>query len=364
MPFGNHTLLLSLEGLLAFGHNDEGQLGLGDTKNRRVPTKVPWKGLRVVQVVCGKSFSLALDQNGGVWEAGKSIASESSNLTFQKAPDRVGVFPPIARLAAGPNLCAALDRDGHLWGRISDYNPPDLFGSHTSKLEGFPLLLKVACGYNYFVGEAREGGIWVVGANKTGQLGLGHTECVRQPTSVLVEGLSKGPLRCLDSLNHSVLLIDSEGTVWTAGSNEYGQLGRSGNEFVFQKLSNLPPMLLASCGSSYTLALDVEGGVWGWGRNYHSNLGTGDNSDRPRPTLITSLEGIRGRRAASGHSMARRIDGELLVFGNNYFGQLGLGRCREQILPTPSPVAPSLRPPVPVPRVKKSARSTKSGSSN
>ena len=60
MPFGRHTLLLSVEGaLLAFGHNKEGQLG---HKNKQLtPATVPWKGPQPVQVDCGSQHSLVLD---------------------------------------------------------------------------------------------------------------------------------------------------------------------------------------------------------------------------------------------------------------------------------------------------------------
>ena len=71
MPFGNHTLLLSLEGgLWAFGENSGGQLGLGHTENQVQPMEVPWDGAEPVQVDWGYEHSLVLDAEGVVWEAG------------------------------------------------------------------------------------------------------------------------------------------------------------------------------------------------------------------------------------------------------------------------------------------------------
>ena len=37
----------------------------------------------------------------------------------------------------------------------------------------------------------------------------------------------QGPLRCLAALSDGVILIDSEGAVFSAGDNDEGQLGRS-----------------------------------------------------------------------------------------------------------------------------------------
>ncbi|HAV43566.1 TPA: hypothetical protein DCX15_06090, partial [bacterium] len=39
---GSHTLAIKKDGTLwAWGHNEEGQLGLGDTRDRYTPTRVP-----------------------------------------------------------------------------------------------------------------------------------------------------------------------------------------------------------------------------------------------------------------------------------------------------------------------------------
>ena len=91
MPFGHHTLLLSLEGgLLAFGWNSNGQLGLGHKYSQSQPVEVPWSGPQPVQVDWGFAHSLVLDVEGGVWEAGPS-------RTFKQVLN----LPCITLVAAG-----------------------------------------------------------------------------------------------------------------------------------------------------------------------------------------------------------------------------------------------------------------------
>ena len=117
MPFGHHTLLLSLEGgLSAFGYNTTGQLGLGHTDNQWKPVEVPWNGPQPVQVDWGDFHSIVLDAEGGVWETGCS-RSFTPSLTFQRAPD----LPLIAFVASGVSHSAAIDTEGGLWeiGRAS-----------------------------------------------------------------------------------------------------------------------------------------------------------------------------------------------------------------------------------------------------
>ena len=111
MPFGNHTLLLSLEeGVCAFGYNSDGQLGLSHRTTQIEPVEVPWNGPRPVQVDWGLEHSLILDVEGGVWEAGRS-RSTSSPLTFHRASE----LPLITLVAAGEYHSAAIDTAGGLW---------------------------------------------------------------------------------------------------------------------------------------------------------------------------------------------------------------------------------------------------------
>ena len=190
MPFG-HTLLLSLEGLLAFGYNGKGQLGLGHTNDQFTPATVPWKGPQPAQMDWGFNHSLVLDVEGGVWQAGLSHFS-ASPLTFERVPE----VPSMTLVAAGFNHSAALDTEGSLWVWTST---EDLSWSTSvpQRIEGLPTILKVACGNNFLVAEAEEG-LWVLGNNYKGQLGLGHTNSALQPTLVQVEDLSEGPLRRSD----------------------------------------------------------------------------------------------------------------------------------------------------------------------
>jgi hypothetical protein len=51
------------EGLVAFGRNDHGQLGLGDTTSRPRPTFLEpgaWNGAAIEKIVCGAEHSLLL----------------------------------------------------------------------------------------------------------------------------------------------------------------------------------------------------------------------------------------------------------------------------------------------------------------
>ena len=337
MPAGFHTLLLSLEGdLFAFGCNTEGQLGLGHKNNQLEPAKVPWNGPQPVQVDWGLQHSLVLDAEGGVWEAGPS-PSPLSSLIFHQVPE----LRSITLVAAGSAHSAALDTEGGLWVWTSK---TDLSWacSLPQRLEGLPPLIKVACGFNFLVAEAEEG-LWVLGDNSKGQLGLGHTKSALQPTLFQLVERSEGPLRCLAALSKGVILIDGQGSVFSAGENSLCQLGRpSGQVSKLQRIINIPPMLMVSCGFAHTLSLDENGRVWTWGFNNYGQLGRGCTGLQYQPAAVTSLKGIGALVAGASHSLAFPQEGGLLVFGHNRCGELGISHGETVLTPRRSSFEPLL----------------------
>ena len=147
---------------------------------------------------------------------------------------------------------------------------------------------------------------------------------------------------------------DSQGRVFSAGNNRFGELGRSsGDSSKLQRIMNVPLMLAASCGLHHTISLDESGGVWTWG---FGQLGTGDTAAHLfQPTPILSLRGASALVAGRRHSFAFSQEGGLLVLGQNDYGQLGLDHTTDQLTPMLSPFQPAVPPSFTRSR-KKSAR--------
>jgi hypothetical protein len=135
-------------------------------------------------------------------------------------------------------------------------------------------------------------------------------------------------------------IIDRQSRLWTAGSNQFGQLGRGstqaqlGAQPVFvNALQQQPAWTQVSAGTHHVLALDQTGALWSWGRNNQGQLGNGTTTDSAVPQLIMP-SGVTFIHANVNSSVCL-MGSQLMVWGSNTFGQLGLGNTQDQVIPVP-----------------------------
>jgi alpha-tubulin suppressor-like RCC1 family protein len=93
----------------------------------------------------------------------------------------------------------------------------------------------------------------------------------------------------------------------------------------------------------HTLALLDDGTVWTFGINDRGQLGDGTTNHRTRPVQVTGLRGVVAVAAAGGggednpgdygHSLALLDDGTLWTWGCNDHGELGGGTTDDQLSP-------------------------------
>jgi alpha-tubulin suppressor-like RCC1 family protein len=119
---------------------------------------------------------------------------------------------------------------------------------------------------------------------------------------------------------HSIA-VKSDGTVWTWGSNYYGQLGNgtsgSGSNPTPQRVLVVPHVFEAKGGGSFCLALADDGTLWSWGYNYNGQLGDGTTTQRNLPVQVSGLTGITAIAAGYAGSLARKSDGTAWTWGWN-----------------------------------------------
>ncbi len=130
----------------------------------------------------------------------------------------------------------------------------------------------------------------------------------------------------------SVLALKEDGTVWSFGLNEVGQLGDETrvNRSAPVQVSGLTNIVAIAAGGFHGLALNESGQVWTWGYNGDGQCGksggnVGSTNNYAKPILLTTISGVIGIAAGERFSIALTTGGYPYVWGGSNVGQLGLG---------------------------------------
>ena len=259
----------------------------------------------------------------------------------------------------------ALDNQGKIytWGRnyngqlgngtTEDSNIPICISDISDNILNGKKIIKVSGGMTAI---DEEGKVYTWGDNSYGQLGNGESgKNLYSNVPICISDIPSNPLNnknivnIFASANH-IIALDSQGKVYTWGSNDYGVLGNGTTEDsnIPICISELPDNILNGkniveiCTGSYnTAVIDEQGKVYMWGYNYYGQLGNGQYySNKYTPICISDIEGnlLKGKRvvnisAGSYHTIAIDEEGKVYAWGDNGYGQLGNGTTESSSIP-------------------------------
>ena len=105
--------------------------------------------------------------------------------------------------------------------------------------------------------------------------------------------------------SHSVAL-KSDGTVWTWGVNNYGQLGdgTTTDSPTPVQVLGLTDVTVVAAGGVQTAALKSDGTVWAWGSNVYGQLGDGTTTQSAIPVQASGLTGVTAISSGGYHTVA------------------------------------------------------------
>jgi len=220
--------------LRAWGANQHGQLGVGDTTDRPAPTPVAFFEGKQVSALAAGDHTLALTGDGKLWSWGANGQGELGlgDTTQRTSPVQV------------------------------------------TTLDGYTVI-GIAAGYHHSLALTSGATVWAWGRNSNGQLGLGDSSNRSVPTVVAsLEGRNVSAL--VGGAYHSVA-VTADGKLWTWGNNSYGQLGlgyTSSGVNVPTEVTAFAGMTVthAAAGYYHTLARTADGKLWAWGRNEYVQL--------------------------------------------------------------------------------------------
>ncbi|XP_007900723.2 probable E3 ubiquitin-protein ligase HERC3 isoform X1 [Callorhinchus milii] len=169
------------------------------------------------------------------------------------------------------------------------------------------------------------------GYTNLGQLGLGDVveNIIVQPRTC--EFFSSKSVQEVACGRYHTAFVLQDGSVYTCGSNNWGQLGHEKEGYRPEQVRALDAQTIkhTACGESHTLAVNDHGQVFAWGAGKDGQLGIDSMEETVRkPRLVKSLSGHEVTQVTCGswHCMALTKDGQLFAWGQNTHGQLGLGQ--------------------------------------
>ncbi|XP_073135004.1 ultraviolet-B receptor UVR8 isoform X2 [Henckelia pumila] len=359
-----HSLAVtSLGHLWAWGRNSEAQLGrdlLSSSSSWNEPRRV--EGLNQVRVRAAFAsgvISSAIGDDGSLWVWGKSKRGQlglGKGITEAVSPKRVEALldQEIVKVSLGWGHALALTKDGKLFGW--GYHADGRLGTVGKALEASPLdsiagkiksttkysnslyeaaeklvleaiekeddmpiiweptliealhdvdVADVACGLDHSLILCSDGTLLSGGSNVYGQLGREKSDLGLHPVDIQLR-----PVSIVSGLGHSLAICEhmsseatkQEPSVVTWGWNQNSQLGREGPEnvpTVVESLDDEKPISVSG-GRVHSIAVTAKQEVWSWGCGRNGRLGLGSSADEFEPMLVESLEGLQVLGAVAG----------------------------------------------------------------
>uniref|UniRef100_A0A5F8G497 HECT and RLD domain containing E3 ubiquitin protein ligase 4 n=1 Tax=Monodelphis domestica TaxID=13616 RepID=A0A5F8G497_MONDO len=195
----------------------------------------------------------------------------------------------------------------------------------------------VGCGLRHTVFVLDDGTVYTCGCNDLGQ--LGHEKSRKKPEQVVA--LDAQNIVAVSCGEAHTLALNDKGQVYAWGLDTDGQLGLPGTEEYIKVPRNIKSLtdiqiVQIACGYYHSLALSKGSEVFSWGQNKHGQLGLGfELKSQSAPQLIKSLLGIPFMQVAAGgaHSFVLTLSGAIFGWGRNKFGQLGLNDENDRFVP-------------------------------
>ena len=264
----------------------------------------------------------------------------------------VGAEEPDAvepAIGIGYGFYAALSAEGtvYAWG----WNTKGQLGIATEELDysEYPRRIEasvkfkaIAVGREHILALDTDGTVWSWGANERGQ--LGHDEYrpgnKTEPTFIRFPADTAEIVEIAVSEQTSYALT-ADGKLFAWGSNDNGRLGIYSQdahvEYVTEPELNphLPRVSHIIASEQTVSAIASDGRLWMWGLTDHGQAGSAEVSTLFLPTCKSPSVEYRALDVASGdtHTSFLRSDGEIISFGQNTNGQFGNGeRAQEDMI--------------------------------
>ena len=303
--------------LWAWGTGNEGALGDNTSTNKSSPIQTVaggtnWKEVSIFGLGAGPSVGIKTD--GTLWTWGRNSEGQlGNNATIERSS-------PIQTVAAGTNwkqvstgsqACGAIKTDGRLWtwgvnnlGQLGD-NTITNKSSPVQTIAGGTNWKQLSMGYNCGAIKT-DGSLWMWGAGNNGALGNNTITDKSSPVQTIAGGTN---WKQVSVGNLTTAAIKTDGTLWTWGRNNLGQLGdntTTNKSSPVQTVAGGTNWKQVSRGSIHAAAIKTDGTLWTWGYNNIGQLGDNTTINKSSP-IQTVAGGTNWKQVFGGYSCTMAI---------------------------------------------------------
>ncbi|HBH1341488.1 chromosome condensation regulator [Clostridioides difficile] len=320
---GNTTFAIRNDGTLySTGLNTKGQLGLGDIVNRNTFTKVNIQNVR--DVVLGTTHSHAIKDDNTLYSCGENthgqlgLGSESNHpdvLTFT-----VNNITNVRDVYCS-DTTTFIVKDTNIAYCCGYNNNSQLGMGNTTDQYSF-----IKCMENVKEVIPNEINTYIITIYNTAySTGLNTDYCLGLNSNSNQSSFSEIPIsnvvKVAPNRNNAVLLLTSEGDVYTAGKCSNGSGTGSETPEKIKKIASKAKDISMSYGCGYYVS--DNGDLYGTGSNSYGQLGVGDAAKRD--TFIKTNTRVKKILPLEYANIAIKDTNDIYICGLNNYGQLGVG---------------------------------------
>jgi len=317
------------------GNNEYGGLGLNNIAQYSSPTQIPGTTWNTISLGFYPSGVTGTKTDGTGWAWGYNDEGQLglNNRTKYSSPTQIP-GTTWATITSGSYATFGVKTDGTLWawgsnsmGRLGlnqahtlKLSSPVQVGSDTTWSSGDR---KCLAGYEGNSGAIKtDGTLWSWGYNQHGELGLNQSNPVKISSPVQVPGTTWSQFRTYKGQCYS---IKTDGTWWAWGNNQSGELGQN-NTTKYSSPVQVPGTTWSKMSGSHDNAYGIktDGTLWVWGYNVGGALGL-NQPDNTRYSSPVQVPGTTWSDITGGYrsAVAVKTDGTLWSWGYNSMGGLG-----------------------------------------
>ncbi len=364
----------------AFGVNQYGQLGLGESHLFNIPTIIKdLEDKNIIKISIGEKFSLFLSDNNDLYisgehaiigkrrdyidEQGRRAATIRRSIDIPELNNFFREKEKIVDISVGENHGLVLLENGDLYTFGNNYNSQlgrdtDIIPNTVPGLVDYPKdfgkIVKITTGVDTSFGITETGRVFAFGTNDVGQIGIPAEEYVSEPT-LHNFFFRRGRVKKIFSGNEHTLYLMENGDVYSTGFGEQGQLGINDQlpdePMIIQRLKDIGRAVNVFGGFNSSFVLMENEDLYTFGENHYGQLGIaaqsanldalgavgvvglGNRENIFDPTLVQFFRGkSRIIKIVGGfdYTFVLLENGTVYGFGLEESGRFGLGSIRPQ----------------------------------